>query len=277
MSTVEAPAKTRAQIKERTLRKDNWRLYPITTFVIFTAWVVYATVRAFWGSAFYVPEYHYLTPFYSPCLNEICNDVVGQTGQRGNAAEFGTFLPESTRGWIPFAAISLPFLLLFRLTCYYYRKAYYRSFWASPSACAVREPHGKYTGERRFPLIGQNLHRYFWLAAVLISLVNTYDAIRAFHGKDGGIGIGLGTVILVANVVLLWLYTLSCHSCRHIVGGRLKNFSKHPFRYRMWGWVSKINERHGMYALITLGSLVVADAYVALVAGGAFNDPRIFN
>ncbi|MFA1541297.1 hypothetical protein [Actinomadura monticuli] len=277
MSTVEAPAKTRAQIKERTLRKDNWRLYPITTFVIFTAWVVYATVRAFWGSAFYVPEYHYLTPFYSPCLNEICNDVVGQTGQRGNAAEFGTFLPESTRGWIPFAAISLPFLLLFRLTCYYYRKAYYRSFWASPSACAVREPHGKYTGERRFPLIGQNLHRYFWLAAVLISLINTYDAIRAFHGKDGGIGIGLGTVILVANVVLLWLYTLSCHSCRHIVGGRLKNFSKHPFRYRMWGWVSKINERHGMYALITLGSLVVADAYVALVAGGAFNDPRIFN
>ncbi|MFB4310688.1 hypothetical protein [Actinomadura sp. GTD37] len=277
MSTVEAPAKTRAQIKERTLRKDNWRLYPITTFVIFTAWVVYATVRAFWGSAFYVPEYHYLTPFYSPCLNEICNDVVGQTGQRGNAAEFGTFLPAGTRGWIPFAAVSLPFLLLFRLTCYYYRKAYYRSFWLSPSACAVKEPHAKYTGERRFPLIGQNLHRYFWLAAVLISLVNTYDAIRAFHGKDGGIGIGLGTLILVANVVLLWLYTLSCHSCRHIVGGRLKNFSKHPFRYRMWGWVSKINERHGMYALITLGSLVVADAYVALVAGGAFNDPRIFN
>ena len=277
MSTVEAPAKTRAQIKERTLRKDNWRLYPITTFVIFTAWVVYATVRAFWGSAFYVPEYHYLTPFYSPCLNEICNNVVGQTGKTGSAAEFGTFLPEGTRGWIPFAAISLPFLLLFRLTCYYYRKAYYRSFWASPSACAVKEPHGKYTGERRFPLIGQNLHRYFWLAAVLISLINTYDAIRAFHGKDGGIGIGLGTVILVANVVLLWLYTLSCHSCRHIVGGRLKNFSKHPFRYRMWGWVSKINERHGMYALITLGSLVVADAYVALVAGGAFSDPRIFN
>ncbi|TDD81025.1 hypothetical protein E1293_19455 [Actinomadura darangshiensis] len=277
MSTVEAPAKSRAQIKERTLRKDNWRLYPLTTFVIFTAWVVYATVRAFWGSAFYVPEYHYLTPFYSPCLNDICGNVVGQTGQEGSAAEFGTFLPESTRGWIPFAAISLPFLLLFRLTCYYYRKAYYRSFWASPSACAVREPHGKYTGERRFPLIGQNLHRYFWVAAVLISLINTYDAIRAFHGKDGGFGIGLGTLVLVANVVLLWLYTLSCHSCRHIVGGRLKNFSKHPFRYRMWGWVSAINQRHGMYALITLGSLVVADAYVALVAGGAFSDPRIFN
>ena len=112
---------------------------------------------------------------------------------------------------------------------------------------------------------------------MLISLINTYDAIRAFHGKDGGFGIGLGTLILVANVVLLWLYTLSCHSCRHIVGGRLKNFSKLPFRFRMWGWVSKINERHGMYALITLGSLVVADAYIAFVAGGVFDDPRIFN
>ena len=36
---------------------------------------------------------------------------------------------------------------------------------------------------------------------------------------------------MVANVVLLWAYTLSCHSCRHIIGGRLNNFSKHPVRY----------------------------------------------
>ncbi|GAA1561433.1 hypothetical protein GCM10009678_50360 [Actinomadura kijaniata] len=276
MSTVEAPDKARARIRERTLRTDNWRVYPITTLVIFTAWVVYATVRAFWGAAFYVPEYHYLTPFYSPCLNEICNNVT-VNGVTGDAGEFGTFLPSWTRGWIPFAALSLPFLLLFRLTCYYYRKAYYRSYWASPPACAVAEPHKKYTGERRFPLIGQNLHRYFWMAAFVISLINTYDAVRAFHGKDGGFGIGLGSIILLANVILLWGYTLSCHSCRHIVGGRLKNFSKHPFRYRMWGWVSKLNERHGQYALITLGSLVVADLYVALVASETISDLRFFN
>jgi hypothetical protein len=267
MSTVEAPTKERAQIKERTLRTDNWRIYPITTFAIFTAWVVYATVRAMWGSAFYVEEYHYLTPFYSPCVSEAC----------GEAAEFGAFLPKGTPFFIPFAALSLPFLLLFRLTCYYYRKAYYRSFWASPPACGVREPHKSYSGERRFPLIGQNLHRYFWAAAFLISLVNTYDAIRAFHGKDGGFGVGLGTVILLANVILLWGYTLSCHSCRHIVGGRLKNFSKHPVRYWMWGQVSKLNERHGQFALITLGSLVVADLYVALVASNTISDLRFFN
>ncbi|MFI0451052.1 hypothetical protein [Actinomadura sp. 6N118] len=276
MSTVEAPGKERAQIKERTLRKDNWRIYPITTVVIFTAWVVYATIRAFWGAAFYVPEYHYLTPFYSPCVNEICNNVT-VNGHTGDAAEFGTFLPAATRGWIPFAALSLPFLLLFRLTCYYYRKAYYRSYWASPPACGVAEPHKKYSGERRFPLIGQNLHRYFWIAAFAISLINTYDAILAFHGKDGGFGIGLGTIILWANVILLWIYTLSCHSCRHVVGGRLKNFSKHPVRYWMWGQVSKLNQQHGRYALITLGSLVVADLYVALVASETISDLRIFN
>ncbi|GAA4066185.1 MULTISPECIES: hypothetical protein [Actinomadura] len=276
MSTVEAPAKARAKIKERTLRRDNWRVYPITTLVIFTAWVVYATVRAFWGAAFFVPEYHYLTPFYSPCLNEICNDVT-LNGHTADAAEFGTFLPAGTRGWIPFAALSLPFLLLFRLTCYYYRKAYYRSYWASPPACAVAEPHKKYSGERRFPLVGQNLHRYFWMAAVVISLINTYDAIRAFQGADGGFGVGLGSLILLANVILLWGYTLSCHSCRHIVGGRLKNFSKHPVRYWMWGQVSKLNQRHGQYALITLGSLVVADFYVMLVASGTISDLRFFN
>lgn len=267
MSTATAPAKARAAIGERTLRKDNWRRYPIVTLVIFTAWLAYGLVRALMGADFFVPQYHYLTPFYSPCFNVKC----------GDAAEFGTFLPGGTPFFIPFAAISLPFLLLFRLTCYYYRKAYYRAYWASPPACGVREPHKTYTGERRFPLIGQNLHRYFWAAAFLISLVNTWDAIRAFHGKDGGFGIGIGTLILLANVILLWGYTLSCHSCRHIVGGRLKNFSKHPIRYWAWMQISKLNERHGQFALITLGSLVVADLYVALVAHGTFSDVRIFN
>ncbi|MCD0447933.1 hypothetical protein LO762_01800 [Actinocorallia sp. API 0066] len=276
MATVEAPAKTRAQIKERTFRTDDWRKYPVLTFVFFTAWVVYATVRAMWGSAFFVPEYHYLTPFYSPCLNDACSSVT-LDGYTGSAALFGTFIPAGAPFFIPYALLSLPFLLLFRLTCYYYRKAYYRAFWLSPQACAVREPHARYTGETRFPLIGQNLHRYFWVAAVLISLINTYDAILAFHGKDGGFGVGLGTVILWANVTLLWLYTLSCHSCRHVMGGRLKNFSKHPVRYRLWTWISAINTRHGTYALITLVSLVVADFYVMLVASDTINDFRFFN
>ena len=67
------------------------------------------------------------------------------------------------------ALLILIFPLGFRLTCYYYRKAYYRGFWASPPACAVAEPHAKYTGETRFPLILQNIHRYFFYFAVLVA------------------------------------------------------------------------------------------------------------
>src|SRR5262249_62118471 len=99
--------------------------------------------------------------------------------------------------FLPLAIITLTFLLGFRFTCYYYRRAYYRSFWFSPPACAVPEPRARYTGETRFPLIIQNVHRYFFYVAVLISLVNTWDVIRAFRVGDGNFGIRLVTLIML--------------------------------------------------------------------------------
>ena len=38
------------------------------------------------------------------------------------------------------ALLVLPFPLTFRLTCYYYRKAYYRAFFWSPPACRQGRP-----------------------------------------------------------------------------------------------------------------------------------------
>lgn len=256
---------TRAAMLQRTLRTDRWLKAPILTDLGLAAFVIYATARAFWQDAYWVPKYHYLTPFYSPCVS---------TGCTPEASHFGQFLPDVW--WLPYAALSLPFLLLFRLTCYYYRKAYYRSVWQSPTACAVAEPHAKYTGETKLPLIIQNSHRYFFYIAVLISLVNTYDALKAFHSEDGpgGFGFGLGNVILVINVTLLWVYTLSCHSCRHVTGGRLKHFSKHPVRYWLWTQISKINARHMEFAWITLGTLMLTDFYIMLVASGTISDLR---
>src|SRR6478752_2490692 len=200
----------------------------------FAAFVIYATVRAFLGTNYWVAQYHYLTPFYSPCVSKGCVE--------GSSHFWPQFLPDVW--WLPYAAVTLPFLLAFRLTCYYYRKAYYRSVWQSPPACAVAEPHSRYTGETRLPLIMQNVHRYFFYAAVVVSGMNTLDAFDGFHGKDGGIGMGLGTLIMLVNVAFLWLYTASCHSCRHLIGGRLKHFSRRPVRYRAWTVVSRLNTRH---------------------------------
>src|SRR5579863_3284288 len=263
----DAPARTRAQISERTLRKDNWKQAPIVVVTLLTIWVTYATVRVFTGHWYWVPQYHYLTPFYSPCVSGEC--VPG-------SSSLGTWIP-AIPPIIPYAFVSLPFVLGFRLSCYYYRRAYYRAFWRAPAACAVREPHARDTGETRFPLILQNLHRYFLYMAFLIAILLTYDVAQAFRGPNGNFGIGIGSLVLLVNVIFIWAYTLSCHSCRHITGGRLKHFSKHRVRYWIWTQISKLNARHMQFAWISLGTLMLADLYIWLVAAGVFSDPRIFN
>jgi hypothetical protein len=264
---TDAPAKTRAQISQKTLRTDSWWQSPALTAVLLAIWVTYATVHVFIGKYYFVPRYHYLTPFYSPCVSGECTP---------GSASLGTWIG-SLPPIIPYAFVSLPFVLGFRLSCYYYRRAYYRAFWRAPAACAVREPHKTYTGETRFPLLGQNLHRYFWVVVVLVSVLNTYDVAQAFRGPNGNFGLGLGTLIMLGNVILLWGYTLGCHSCRHITAGRLNNFSKHPVRYWAWTKVSWLNTRHMQLAWTTLGTLMLADLYIWLLAAGVFNDPRIFN
>jgi hypothetical protein len=255
---------TRARIDAKTLRTDRWWLAPLTTFVVFSSFVVYATYRAFSGTNYFSEPY--LSPFYSPCLGD-CVEGSSDFGQ-----PFAGF-PLSA------ALIILIFPLGFRMTCYYYRKAYYRAFWLSPPACAVAEPHGKYTGESRLPLILQNIHRYFWYAAVVVALILSYDVILAFgpaEGESDGIHMGLGTVLMIINVFYIWMYTLSCHSCRHAVGGRLRHFSKHPVRYQLWTWVSKLNVNHARYAWVSLFSVALVDLYIALLAANVFDDPRFF-
>jgi hypothetical protein len=255
---------TRASIDARTLRQDRWWLYPLVTFIVFFSFIVYSSIRAFMGRDYFAEPY--LSPFYSPCLGD-CVD---------GASDFGQPFE-----WFPFSAalLILIFPLGFRLTCYYYRKAYYRAFWFSPPACGVAEPHAKYTGETRFPLILQNIHRYFWYATFVVALLLTWDVVLAFGpapGEPDGIHMGLGTLVMLVNVVLIWLYQLSCHSCRHIMGGRLRHFSKHPVRYKLWTLVSKLNVRHANYAWYSLFSVALTDFYIYLLASGAFDDPRFF-
>ena len=254
----------RPRIGDRTLRQDRWWLAPAVTFVLFSAFVVYATWRAFSGVDYYTTPY--LSPFYSPCLATSCVE---------GSSDFG----QPVGGWWPFSpALILLFVPLgFRMTCYYYRKAYYRAFWLSPPACAVAEPHGRYTGERRFPLILNNAHRWFWYAAVLVACVLTFDTVLTFRDSSGAWGhMGLGSLIFVANIVLIWGYTMGCHSCRHAVGGRLRHFSRHPVRYRAWTLVTRLNTRHAAWAWASLFSVALTDLYVYLLATGTISDPRFF-
>jgi hypothetical protein len=256
---------TRAAIDAPHLRTDRWWLAPAATAAGLLAFIVYSTWRAFANADYYSAPY--VSPFYSPCLAENCKNMPSGP----NADLFGSWWAISP------AIIILIFPLGFRLTCYYYRKAYYRGFWASPPACAVAEPHKKYTGETRFPLILQNVHRYFFYAAILVAGVLTYDTVLSFRDTHENWGhMGLGTVVFLVNITLIWAYTISCHSCRHIVGGKLKHFSKHPVRYKAWQFVGKLNARHMLLAWASLVSVALADFYVYLLASGAFDDPRFF-
>ncbi|SET09206.1 hypothetical protein SAMN04488546_1405 [Geodermatophilus poikilotrophus] len=256
------PASGRAAIAARTLRTDRWWVQPLVTVVVLLLFIAYSTFRAFQNAHYYASPY--ISPFYSPCITTRCE---------------GDSFPEFFTGpaWISPAIYILVLPLGIRLTCYYYRKAYYRSFWLAPPACAVAEPHRRYTGETRFPLVGQNVHRYFLYAALLFNVILFYEAFRGFRDETGEWGhMGLGTVILLVNAVMLFLYSISCHSCRHIVGGRLNTFSKHPLRYKAWTAVSKLNARHMQYAWISLFTVAFADFYVFLLATGTISDLRFF-
>lgn len=241
-----------------TLRKDNWWVGPAITFVILSAFIVYATYRAF-ENKYYAFE-HYLSPFYSPLF---------ETKSLG----IKFFTP---------AMLILPFPGAFRFTCYYYRKAYYRSFAMSPPACAVGgRATNTYNGERKL-LLFQNLHRYAMYFALLFLVFlwhDFYDGLW-FDGPNGKhLGFGGGTLMLLLNCSFLSLYTFSCHSFRHMIGGGIDSYSEAPFgrlRHKIWSWVSKININHMAFAWISLFGVALTDLYIRSVASGAIQDFRLF-
>ena len=234
-----------------TLRRDAWWLELLPVVLLLGFFAIYATVRAFEGK--YYEWGPYLSPFYSPLID-----------------------PE--HNWWPLspALLILAGPLGFRATCYYYRKAYYRAFFLDPPACAVGEARHGYRGETAFPLVLQNIHRYFLYVAILFLVFLWYDAIVAFR-FDGRFGIGVGSLVLTGNVVLLSLYTFSCHSLRHLVG-RVDCFScsaSGRARHGAWRGITALNERHGLLAWLSLISVALADLYVRALACGAIADVRL--
>lgn len=264
--TVKGPARWGS-----TDRQDQWWIGPALTVAGLGLFGVYATFRAVYNAEYNfghgamsaavdAPQHAYLlSPFYAPLL---------------------------IFSWMP-AWISPAFLILwapggFRLTCYYYRKAYYRAFFLDPPGCAVGEGRKHYAGETGLFLF-QNLHRFFLYFALLFLILLAVDVghAAAWPTEDGGwqLGASVGTAVLLFNVVMLSLYTLGCHSLRHLVGGKVDCFSCVKFgqaRHQMWQKVSWLNKRHMLFAWVSLFAVGFADFYVWMVARGSITDVRLF-
>ena len=234
-----------------TQRKDAWWLQPVAVAIGLGSFGIYSTWAAFQGTNYQWGPY--LSPFYSPLLTP----------------DWWPFSPAILILWAP---------LGFRATCYYYRKAYYRAFFLDPPACGVGEINEhRYSGESKFPFLIQNSHRYFFYIAILVLMVLWYDAYEGFW-FDGHFGVGVGSLVLLANASLLTGYTFGCHSLRHLIGGKLNTFhgGSCAMQHQCWKGVSKLNEHHMLWAWVSLVMVGFADFYVRMLASGIFTDLRLF-
>ncbi len=249
----------------QTQRRDAWWFPPLVVFTVLSSFVAYATWAALQGAHFRFGPY--LSPFYSPLL--FSSDGGSWFGKPPGVMPL----------WLTPAMLILPFPAGFRLTCYYYRGAYYKSFWADPPGCAVGEPRATYLGERSFPLIIQNIHRYFLYAAIVFIGILSYDVFEATRWPDANgvlhFGVGVGTLVLATNVVLLGSYTFGCHSLRHLVGGVMDKFTGKPVRKAAYDCVSCLNRNHMVFAWCSLFGVALSDVYVRLCSMGIITDWRI--
>lgn len=232
-------------------RRDRWWIAPAAGGVGLAIFIVYSTWAALVGVDFrYEP---YLSPFYSPYLRP---------------------------AWFPLSASPLVLWvpLGFRLSCYYYRKLYYRSYFLSPPACDVSEPSRTYTGETAFPLKYLPIvHRWFLYLSMVVLIWLWIDALRAFDfGRH--FGIGLGTLVMLLNVALLSGFTFGCHALRNAVSGNLRCFSCAScggMRYGAWRAVTRLTTQHQWWAWLSLYGVGLTDLYIRLCAMGVINDPRV--
>jgi len=242
-----------------TARRDRWWIAPTVQGTLFTICAAYLTFSGVFWTPLFGTEYEvdgYLSPLFSPLI-----------------------FPELLPGWLSPGLLILWIPLGFRATCYYYRKAYYRFYFADPPGCAVGEAsvHTSYAMETKFPFILQNIHRYFLYLAFVPLTFLWLDAILALL-HDGHIRIGLGVVLFFLNAAMLTGYSLSCHSLRHVVGGRLDCFScsrNTQIRYSLWKRLTGLNTHHMAWAWSSLITVTLADVYVRALALGLFSDPAI--
>lgn len=252
-----------------TMRTDDWKTAPLAIGIGFALFILYANLRIFFPGERNLAEIgNLLSPFYSPKLGW---------------PWFLNWLPDFIKSpavlilWIPAG---------FRATCYYYRKAYYRSYFTTPPACAVSGYKGfKYQGETKFPFVFQNLHRYMFYFATVVLAILWWDALQTLFAADHFFNfnyaqVTVGTIIFFVNVVFLSNYSFGCHAFRHLIGGRLDCFScgeQEKTCLSFWSRVTHLNEHHQFWAWMSLFSVAATDFYTRCVCAGWFADPILFS
>lgn len=271
----------------KTQRTDSWWIAPLSVAGGLTLWLIYYMWAALhpetesgvnlytWGP--------YLSPFYSPLLiaPEGASALVQSHAWVTDSWEqwfswWPEFLPKSP------ALLIFIFPATFRASCYYYRKAYYRSMFMTPPGCSVGPfPQKKYRGETGL-LVLQNVHRYTLYFALALLPFLYFDTFWAFFNinmetGESVFGVGLGSLMIMTNAILLTGYTLGCHAWRHLIGGKLDCFTcgnTARLRFALWKPSTWFNGRHQQFAWASLIWIALTDMYVRLCATGVINDPN---
>jgi hypothetical protein len=264
------PGVVRRRPAGRAGRPDGWWIEPAATALGLALIFGYLTFRAFH------PIYVWYEPYISPTVAPPV--FTAASGPPGSVPVEHAWLGAFPAWWPPFIPQSPAFVLpwvaiVFRLSCYYYRGAYYKAAFLTPPACAVRGVQRHYRGETML-LMFQNLHRYALYGGLFLLVTLWLEAFQAFF-RHGEFGVGIGTVVMIVNAVLLSSWTLGCHSWRHLVGGRHDCFScsrRLSGRHAAWRLSTWLNERHMLFAWCSLVWVAVTDVYVALVSSGVLHD-----
>ncbi len=245
----------------RTDRRDGWLGQPFVMALALVALMVYTGWRLLVMDGDIHYDDHRVTSPFSP-------DVLHLSGL--------TEYP----GWLNSAILILWLPFGFRGTCYYMRRVYYRSFFASPVACWVDEPDINkkigYAGERRL-FIFNNLHRYFLYAAIAILLFKWWDVVHSCTlGMDSFLTSQHcpGHRIVPAHHV--------CDVVSRVQAPRRRrsdrwNGGLSSLRGRLFALVSspRLNQSHGFWFWTSLGFVFIGDLFVMAVANGTIPEASI--
>ena len=116
------------------LRRDRWWRTPAATVAFLTVFVVYSTWAVFQNAQLLRGRRRAPRPHLALVL-AVHHRQLRARRRRGFVLNWWRDLARHPgRSVVPVG---------FRLTCYYYRKAYYRGFWQSPPACGVADGHAQ--------------------------------------------------------------------------------------------------------------------------------------